>query len=385
MASAWIYQDSKQLRKHGAEEASWYVGWIDPEGKRRCKSCGPGEQGRRNAMKLRDRTEAQLLTGTYGDRSKTAWADFRKEYEEKVLAGLAVQTQITAKASLDAFERHVKPSRVAFITTAVIDQFIARRRSDPGAKRGSTVSAHTINHDLRHVKAALGVAEEWGYLPAVPKVRMERTVKQLPVYVTGEHFAALYGACSAARLPEGLTYPASDWWRALLVMGYMTGWRIGDMLSLSRVDLDLDAGTAVTRGADNKGKRDELVKLHPVVLEHLRQLPGFTPSVLPWPHDRRTLYEEFLRIQQAAGINLPCRVRGAHEHTPHCHAYGFHDLRRAFATMNADKLTPDALQALMRHRSYQTTQVYINMARQMDQAVASLHVPDVLKKGAGAS
>ena len=30
--------------------------------------------------------------------------------------------------------------------------------------------------------------------------------------------------------------------------------------------------------------------------------------------------------------------------------------------MNADKLTPDALQALMRHKSYQTTQVYINMA-----------------------
>ncbi len=46
--------------------------------------------------------------------------------------------------------------------------------------------------------------------------------------------------------------------------------------------------------------------------------------------------------------------------------------------MNADKLTPDALQALMRHKSYQTTQVYINMARPMDKAVAALHVPEVL-------
>jgi integrase len=63
--------------------------------------------------------------------------------------------------------------------------------------------------------------------------------------------------------------------------------------------------------------------------------------------------------------------------------YGFHDLRRAFATMNADKLTPDALQALMRHKSYQTTQVYINMTRQMDQAVAALHVPEVLRPAAG--
>jgi integrase len=103
--------------------------------------------------------------------------------------------------------------------------------------------------------------------------------------------------------------------------------------------------------------------------------------VLPWPHNFRTLYAEFGRIQVAAGINLPCLKD--HEHTPACHHYGFHDFRRAFATMNADKLTPDALQALMRHKSYQTTQKYINLARQMDKAVASLHVPEVLQKKIG--
>src|SRR5262249_26133792 len=68
-----------------------------------------------------------------------------------------------------------------------------------------------------------------------------------------------------------------------------------------------------------------------------------------------------------------------HEHTRYCHVYGFHDLRRAFATMNTDKLTLDALQVLMRHKSYTTTQKYINMARQMDAAVASLQVPEVLR------
>ena len=73
-----------------------------------------------------------------------------------------------------------------------------------------------------------------------------------------------------------------------------------------------------------------------------------------------------------------------HEHIRHCHVYGFHDLRRAFAMMNADKLSADALQALMRHKSYATTQKYINMTRQMDAAVAGLHVPEVLKgKAAG--
>jgi integrase len=84
--------------------------------------------------------------------------------------------------------------------------------------------------------------------------------------------------------------------------------------------------------------------------------------------------------EEGVGIHLPCR--GQHKHTPSCHVSGFHDLRRAFATMNADKLTPDALQALMRHKSYLTTQVDITLSRQLDEAVAGLHVPDVLKAAA---
>jgi integrase len=84
------------------------------------------------------------------------------------------------------------------------------------------------------------------------------------------------------------------------------------------------------------------------------------------------------RGRRAAGINLPCPER--HEHKPVCHVYGFHDLRRAFATYNADRLSADALQRLMRHKSYQTTQLYINMARQMDEAALAISVPDVLRK-----
>jgi hypothetical protein len=33
-------------------------------------------------------------------------------------------------------------------------------------------------------------------------------------------------------------------------------------------------------------------------------------------------------------LHVPCREE--HEHNRHCHIYSFHDLRRAFATMNAD-------------------------------------------------
>jgi integrase len=384
MASAWIYQDDHQVKKHGPEAASWYVGWLDPEGKRRCKSCGPGPEGRRLAEKKRRKVEAQLLTGAYQGESKALWSDFRKEWERKIGAGLGRSTLAVTRAALNHFERLVNPFKTYFVTARHVDDYVAKRRPERGRRPGSLVSVATINKELRHLRAVLRVAREWGYLPAVPRFRMLREPRALPTYVTDDHFALIYRGCDAARLPGNVpNVSPADWWRALVVTGYMTGWRIGDVLGLRRDDLNLAAGTAVTRFEASKGKRDALVKLHPMVIEHLKPLAGVSPRVFPWGHDERTLYDEFARIQEAAGVKIPCKVRGPHEHTRFCHLYGFHDLRRAFATMNADKLTPDALQALMRHESYQTTQRYVNMARQMDAAVASLHVPEVLKKVQG--
>jgi integrase len=382
MASAWIHQDDKQVKKHGAEASSWYVSWIDPEGNRRCKSCGPGIDGQRNAEKLRRKIEAQLLTGTYQGESRARWADFRKEWAAKVGAVMEPSTRELTIDALNHFERLVGPVKTYFITGRHIDHYKALRCKERGRRKGSTVSPATVNKELRHIRAVLAVGKDWGYLPAVPRFRMLREPGKLPRYVTGDHFAAIYGACDSARLPAGLPNATpADWWRAVLVTAYMTGWRIGDITGMRREDLDLDAATVINRWDDSKGKRDSLVKLHPVVVDHLRRLPGFGPCVMPWDHSERTIYDEFARIQEAAGLHLACREK--HEHNRHCHVYGFHDLRRAFATMNADKLTPDALQALMRHKSYQTTQRYINMSRQMDAAVAGLHVPEVLRKANG--
>ncbi len=240
------------------------------------------------------------------------------------------------------------------------------------------ISPASVNKEIRHLKAALRIAKEWGYLAEVPKCRMLKEPGKLPTYVTGEHFAGIYAACDQAKLPDDQPYPAVDWWRGLVVTAYMTGWRVGDLLALRRDDVDLENGVAISRAENNKGKRDDRVKLHPVVVEHLKRPAGFDPCMFPWDHDIRRLYGEFARIQEAAGIKLPCAH--AHKHTRFCHVYGFHDFRRAFATMNADKLSADALQSLMRHKSYTTTQRYINLARQMDAAVAALHVPDVLLK-----
>lgn len=135
-------------------------------------------------------------------------------------------------------------------------------------------------------------------------------------------------------------------------------------------------GYAVTRHGDNKGGRDERVKLSPVVIDHIMGVLTFEPMVFPWRHNRRSLDSEFHPIQAEARIRLPCHEN--QEHTDSSHLYGFYDLRRAFATMNAGALSADALQRLMRHSSYQTTQRHINMAQQVEDAADQLFVPPFL-------
>ncbi|MBT6155803.1 MAG: tyrosine-type recombinase/integrase [Planctomycetaceae bacterium] len=375
--SAWAKQLAKQVKKHGKRKASWNCEWNEPDGTRRIKSCGPGPDGRRLAELMADRIKSQLKLGTYESdkRADKTWLEFREEYLEKVASRNAAETYRVTVDALNHFERIAKPKLLRNITTQTIDKFVAARQKERGLRKGDTVSPATVNKELRVVRAAVRKARKWKFLAELPEIEFIREPGKLVRYITPEDFAKIYQACDAAQRPVATHYSPCEWWRALLMFTYMTGWRISEPLALRRDDLDLDAGEAVTRAADNKGKRDDRVPLHPVVIEHLRAIQTFDDRVFVWEHHKRQLYDELLRIQQTAGIHLPCHEQ--HEHTPSCHVYGFHDCRRAFATMNAESLSGNALQALMRHKSYATTQKYISMARHLKQSADKLFVPSV--------
>jgi len=63
-----------------------------------------------------------------------------------------------------------------------------------------------------------------------------------------------------------------------------------------------------------------------------------------------------------------------------CHLYGFHALRRAYATLNADTMPSAVLQKKMRHRSFTTTLRYIGLADEMKQSAANVYVPEFLQR-----
>jgi hypothetical protein len=99
-----------------------------------------------------------------------------------------------------------------------------------------------------------------------------------------------------------------------------------------------------------------------------------TPSV-----NRGTLWSEFRRIQEAAGIRLPCPHAAEHQCTPACHVFGFHALRRGNATLNAGTMPAPVLQRKVRQKDFGTTLRYIKLADKMRRATERVYVPEFLE------
>ncbi len=307
-----------------------------------------------------------------------SWSEFREEHRLRVLASMPPKTQADIAASLDRFERMAFPKSVCDIDETMIDEFVAARRLQPGKKTGAEVSIATVNHDIRYLKSALSWAVRWKYLRRAPCIKTLREPKRLKRYMLPDHFARIYSVADSAKFPEPcLSGTKADWWRGILVTLYMTGWRITQTLRLRRRAVDFESGTVTAFGAagDAKGRRDSLVALHPVMVDHLLRMTGDTETFFDWPNHRRSLDIEFHRLQREAGINLDCHER--HAHTPACHVYSWHDMRRAFATLNAAHMTAETLQHLMQHKSYQTTQGYIQYAGDASPMLPKLFVPDI--------
>lgn len=384
MPSTWVFQVASQVEKHGDDKASWYVGWLEPSGKRRSQSCGPGKRGKQHAEKLAEKIKSELIERTYKREGERAtWQDFRTKFDKTALAIMGDAMRKLTDGALSAFERIVQPKMMRTVNAAAILEFIAARRLERGHKKGSTISVASINKELRHIKAALKYAVTWEMLQAVPEFKFLREPEELPTFMTEEHFQAIYAACDVATMPAIANVNPGDWWRGLLVLLYMTGWRINEALTLKRAHVDLDTGMARLKADNTKGRREAAVRLHDLVIEHLRRLQTFDVLMFPWSHNERTIYTQFARIQEAAGIALECDEK--HEHTRYCKVYGFHDLRRAFATLNAPNLSAAELQNLMRHRSYRTTERYVNMSKQMQESASKLHAPTLPSKSSTAS
>ena len=360
---AWVHQRSRDIEKHGAKKAPWVVDWIEPNGKRRSKSFGPGRENKSRAKHYAMELHVQLANGTYEGQRKETWKQFRAKYDDLVLNEFSSLHKKAAMLALSQFVDFTGIIRMADISDEFIDRYVKKLAQ-------AKYSPATINKNLRYLKAALRKAERWDYIRRVPEMKMLRLPEKEKTFVNDEQFRDMYKACDSVHLPDLPNVSPAQYWRALLTFAYPTGWRISQIQSPVWSHIDLVDGSAFAPADTTKGNRDERVPLHGAVIEHLKPLQASeTHEVFPWTAGKRYLYILFQRIQDKAGVGGNGKNGGY---------FGFHDLRRGYATANAEHMDLFELQKLMQHRSLETTRGYVNMAGKLKKAIKKVHVPEFL-------
>ncbi len=334
--------------------------WTDPlTGKKKTRSAKTTKQ--RDAERAAGQLEKQLRDGAYKDPSKTTWAEFRRRYEDEVLAGLAESTAHKAAWVFDTFERIVKAARLREVTAARVSGYAAELR-----RQGKAESS--IKSSLAHLKAALRWAAKQGLLPACPTIEMPKRVRGGKVMkgrpITGEEFERMVDA-----VPEIVGDAEAPGWVFYLRGLWLSGLRLGESLDLTwdrqdrlRVDLTGRRPMLHIPAVLEKGHKDRLLPLAPDFAEVLLEVPQdqrtghvFRPrrrngSVSSADQAGRTL----AAIGKKAGIEVhtdpkdPTKVKYA----------SAHDLRRSFGERWAARVMPNILQELMRHETIETTMKY---------------------------
>jgi integrase/recombinase XerD len=177
----------------------------------------------------------------------------------------------------------------------------------------------------------------------VEGLRYQKPPRRLPVVMNDEEVSRLLAAAVSLR----------D--RALLETAYATGMRVSEVTRL--LITDLDSGRMAIRVDQGKGRKDRYVMLSPSLLETLRAYwreskpKGF---LFPGVGENKPLcisaaQKAFDRARLQAGIKKPV---------------SFHTLRHSFATHLIESGTSvRTIQALLGHRSLQTTERYTHLAQ----------------------
>jgi integrase len=361
---AWTFQDTKQLKKLG-DKCPWSVGWYEGRSKR-SKRIGSKSM----AEKFRRKKEGELANNIIEPRSnRIKWTDAKECFLAHTRTHCRPATVVDYTAVVAKFEELVSPKRAKDLTRAAISRYVELRKSERAKEEKSPLSVATINKELRVLRALVNLAEEEELLTKAPTVKLLKEPEREVVFITDEQFADLYEAAESMKRPADRHYQPADWWRALLVFLFTTGWRIGQTMAIHRDHLDLEGAVVFAPAENTKGNRDARIQLTPMAVDHLREIQDFYPMVFAWTNHPDTLSKDFADLKTAAGVEIPGR---------------FHNLRRGFATNNASILPADVLQNIMQHRDASTTRRYINQAERMRQTeIAGLiHCPKLPAKQA---
>jgi len=311
------------------------------------------DRNRRAAQREADRLERELNRQVG---PQTPWETFRGRYEREHLSGLADKTRAAWGTARRHLERSARPplQHLEQVDATEISTFVAYLRH----RRGRPIEETTIACYVKTLLAALGWAERIGMLAEAPRFKLPKRaggkvsgMRSRPI--TEAEFAHLLATV------EDCPHAGPGLWRFYLRGLWFSGLRLGESVALSwefsadfSID-NLDAQVPCYRilAAGQKSGRDQVLPVAPEFAELLRSTDPVTRHGTVFKLGRSA--NEVGRTVSAIGRAAKIVVN---ESTGKC--VTAHDLRRSFATRWAARLQPAELQALMRHKSIETTMRY---------------------------
>jgi integrase len=243
--------------------------------------------------------------------------------------------------------------------TAIVDltaQRIAQYERDrvvEKSKLGRLVTPSTVNRELAILRHLLRLAEEWGYIAKVPKIRLGREPEGRLRFLAEDEIARLLAACEAKAVKSPYLLP-------VVTVALHTGMRKGEILGLSWERVDFARG--VLQLEHTKSGRRREVPMNRAVYDALDGLPG--------PKAEGFVFRK--RDGRAWG-----NVRTAFEDA--CREakvdnFRFHDLRHTCASWLVMKgRSLKEVQEILGHREFTMTLRYAHLSPdRLRDAVASL-------------
>ena len=202
-------------------------------------------QTKREAEREEREIVAKLLAGTWkpprapepppAPESPPSLAQFASAWVTTYVETHNKPSEIESKRSI--LRVHLEPAFGALtldqITLARVEEYKARKLREG-------LSAKTVNNHLTVLRKLLTTAQEWSRLEAVPRIRWLRTPEPEFRFLSFEE-------------TERLIARADETWRPMIVLALRTGLRLGELLALRWVDVDLRAGRIVVRQSRTRG------------------------------------------------------------------------------------------------------------------------------------
>lgn len=268
------------------------------------------------------------------------WEVFEREYVRLAIRGCSENTRRLYKNSIGNLRLFLgREPLLSDLTddtlTCFSSWFIERHRSP-----------HTANKCVGQVCALWRYCARKGLVAKWPDVELEKTPLRDPLAWQKSELARL-GKSIAQEQGKFCGIQRAAWWRALHLLAWDTGERIGALMGLTWDCVDLDSGWARFPAEIRKGgKRDKTFRLHAETLTALLVIRRESGKVLPWSFSSTYLYRLYDRILKRAGLPTDRKSK-------------FHRLRKSVASW-LEFAGGDATE-LLDHSSRRVTKAYLDV------------------------